>query len=155
MDRSVFRHAFPLRVRHYEVDWQGIVHNVNYFLYFELGRVEYLRAVGASLDLSNINSSTKVVLVRNEIDFRASARFDEELVVHTRISAIRNSSFVMEGLIEIRRDNRTVAENVATHVWLDPAADRPVPVPAEFRRLIEAFEGPACTIHWPESAGTP
>jgi acyl-CoA thioester hydrolase len=154
MDRLLFHHAQDLEVRHYEVDWQGIVHNVNYFLYFELGRVAFFRAMGASLDLNNINGSAKVVLVRNEIDLRAPARFDEALTVHTRIRSIRNSSFVMEGLIERRSDRAVIAENVATHVWLDPATNRPTRVPEEFRNRARTLEGPACDIQSQETLGT-
>jgi len=140
MNLAQFHHRMPLHVRHYEVDWQGIVHNVNYLLYFELGRVGYLKAVGAAVDLNSLNGPSKVVLVRNEIDYRSSARFDDELNVHTRIRKIGTTSFVMEGVIVRASDGIALAENVAYHVWLDPANDRPTPIPPEFRALVHAFE---------------
>ena len=149
MERLQFKHKISIRVRNYEVDWQGIVHNVNYLLYCEVGRIEYLKDRGTKVDLQSINGGSKVVLVRNEIDYKSSARFDEELHIYTRTSFIRNSSFAMESLIEKAGTGELVATNVAYHVWLDPATGSPVTIGNEFRRLIEAFEGIDCEIVWP------
>ncbi len=149
LERSKFKHEIILRVRNYEVDWQGIVHNGNYLLYCEIGRVEYLKHLGARIDLNTINHTSKVVLVRNEIDYKAPAYFDEELRVLTRISFIKNSSFAMEGIIERTAKDERIAENVAFHVWLDPNTNTPISVPDDFRRLVQSFEGNDCLIHWP------
>ncbi|HTP79872.1 MAG TPA: thioesterase family protein [Bacteroidota bacterium] len=135
-----------IRVRNYEVDWQGIVHNGNYLLYCEVGRVEYLKHIGAAVDLNSVNNESKVVLVRNEIDYRAPARFDELLNVYTRTAFIHDSSFMMEGILEDARTGRLIAENKAFHVWLDPASGRGKRVPENFRGLIRSFEGPNCEI---------
>jgi len=45
-DLSLFQHTIPVQVRNYEVDWQGIVHNAVYLLYFEIGRVDYFKHIG-------------------------------------------------------------------------------------------------------------
>jgi acyl-CoA thioester hydrolase len=134
------------------VDWQGIVHNGNYLLYCEVGRIEYLKSVGATVDMQSINGSSKVVLVRNEIDYKSSARFDDLLNVYTRTSFIRNTSFAMESLIELAGTGELIAANVAYHVWLDPATGTPVTIGNDFRKLIQAFEGPDCEIVWPSSS---
>jgi hypothetical protein len=42
-----------------------------------------------------------------------------------------------------------VARNVAYHVWLDPALDRPKTISDEFRKLVQKFEGKDCEITWP------
>lgn len=146
---SLFNHATPVRVRSYEVDWQGIVHNAVYLMYFEVGRVEYFRHVGAALDLGSVRGSNKVVLVRNEIDYRMPVTFDAALNVHTRISRIKNTSFWMEGVLELASTGAVVATNVAYHVWLDQHTDQPRDVGDEFRKLVEKFEGEHCSIHWP------
>ena len=63
--------------RSYEIDWQGIVHNAVYLHYFEVGRIEYLNTIGAKVDINTINLDSKVVLARNEIDYRNPARFGD------------------------------------------------------------------------------
>jgi acyl-CoA thioester hydrolase len=147
-NKELFRHAVDIRVRNYEVDWQGIVHNAVYLLYFEVGRVEYLKQVGAVLDLNNVRGHSKVVLVRNEIDYLSSLTFDEQLLVRTRISTIRNSSFLMEGMILRKDSGQPVSTNIAHHVWLDPATNSPLRVPDTFRKLVQAYEGANCSITW-------
>jgi acyl-CoA thioester hydrolase len=141
MEQNQFRHCMGLRIRHYEVDWQGIVHNVNYLLYFELGRVEYFLAIGFPFDLPGVNRDSKIVLVRNEIDYRTSATLNDALEVRTRVREIRNTSFIMEGLITRASDGQVVSVNVAYHVWLDPQTNRPQLVPEKFRAFVETYEG--------------
>ena len=146
MDRSLFKFSSQLRVRNYEVDWQGIVHNATYLLYFEVGRIEYLQHVGVKVDLNTIQQESKVVLVRNEINYKSPAKFGEALNIHTRISAIRNTSFVFEGFMEEAVNRRLVAENMAFHVWLDAKSDEPIRVNEDFRRIIKKFEGTALIL---------
>jgi acyl-CoA thioester hydrolase len=148
-DLSLFEHTTPVRVRNYEVDWQGIVHNAVYLLYFEIGRIEYFRQIGVDLELGTVKGNNKVVLVRNEIDYRMPVTFDAALSVHTRISRIKNTSFWMEGVLVLVSTGAIVATNVAYHVWLDQHTDRPRDVGDDFRKLVEQFEGERCTIHWP------
>jgi len=74
---------------------------MNYFKYFEKGRVEYRRNLGYGMLPSGIfNDGLKVVVVHNEIDYFAFAYLDELLNVYTRISWIKNSSFCFEQTIE-------------------------------------------------------
>ena len=151
MDKKLFSHSARLRVRNYEVDWQGIVHNANYLLYFEVGRIEYLRRVGVNVDLNAIRTDSRVVLVRNEIDYRSPASFNEELEVYSRVVYIKKTSFAFEGLIEAVSSGRVVAENVAVHVWLDGKSGEPLIVPDDFRAKIVRFEKNNVAIFQPPS----
>lgn len=146
---SLFRHKTEVRVRNYEVDWQGIVHNAVYLQYFEVGRVEYLRQRGTKLDLGSVRGKNKLVLVRNEIDYLMPLTFDSVVTVHTRISKIGNTSFWMEGILEVGSAGIIAATNVAYHVWLDYQTNKPKDVGDDFRKSIEQFEGDRCAIHWP------
>ncbi len=141
IDRSSFRHVIRIRVRNYEIDWQGIVHNAVYLHYFETGRVDYLEKLGLNLTITSIRNESHVVVARNEIDYESPARFGETLSVYTRVSSIGNTSFVFEGFIEDAATQRLVATNVSVHVWLEREGARPIRVPEEFRGLVRRFEG--------------
>ena len=149
MQKEQFKHVLQLRVRSYEVDWQGIVHNTNYLRFFEVGRIEYLKHIGATVDMKSIQGNGKVVLVRNEIDYASPAFFDDLLNIYTRTSLVKNTSFVIEGLMERENSGQVVSSNVAYHVWLDPETNRPRTIPDEFRKLVQNFEGEDCQIVWP------
>jgi acyl-CoA thioester hydrolase len=135
-----FRHTTRLRVRNFDVDWQGIVHNSIYLQYFETARIEYLRRIGHVPDLASINRGSRVVLARNEVDYIYPARFDNLLEIGTRISLVGTSSFIFEGIIQIRTTETLIAKNRAVHVWLHPQEGYPVPVPPRFIRSVERFE---------------
>ena len=141
MDKALFKFSTEIRVRNYEVDWQGIVHNANYLLYFEVGRLEYLKHIGVKIDMNTIQGDSMVVLVRNEIDYKKSALFDDVLKIYTRLSYIKNTSFAFEGIIENAKTGDLISENVAYHVWLDHATNKPKRVSDGFRKLVKAYEG--------------
>ena len=149
MDHSKFKHKTQIRVRNYEVDWQGIVHNANYLLYFEVGRVEYLKHIGVKIDLNTIRTDSKVVLVRNEIDYKSPIRFDDLITIHTRISYIKNTSFAFEGFIVDASTQRLISENIAVHVWINPRTGESVPVIDEFRKKVQHFEGDSLVLLGP------
>ena len=141
MDKKNYRHKVEIRVRNYEVDWQGIVHNAVYLQYFEVGRIEYLRALGMTVDLTSIQHEARIVLARNEVNYRSPAHFDEAMRIYSRIVYIRDSSFAFEGMIESASEGRLVAENLAVHVWLDARTGRPKSVPDDFRSMVQKYEG--------------
>jgi len=144
--RELFRHATTVQVRNYEIDWQGIVHNAIYLHYFETGRINYLQSLGINVDINAIQHDTRVVVARNEIDYRSPARFGDALTVFTRIAELGKTSFTFEGLIEEERTRRVVAENRSVHVWLDPVEHRPMDLPVFFVNRVMGFEGSNCTI---------
>ncbi len=74
MEQPHFKVKTQVRVRNYEVDWQGVVHNTTYLLYFEVGRMEYFRKLGLRINAETIQKENRVVLVRNEINYRSAAR---------------------------------------------------------------------------------
>jgi acyl-CoA thioester hydrolase len=139
-DTAKFSYRTDIRVRNFEVDWQGIVHNAVYLQYFETGRIEYLKHVGLRVDMEAIRNDSYVVVVRNEINYRSPAVFDEVLHVYTRMARIGRTSFVFEGYIVEAKSGRLIADNLAFHVWLDPATGRPTPVNDHFKRKIREFE---------------
>ncbi len=151
MNSADFRFYTDERVRNYEVDWQGIVHNAIYLHYFETSRIDYLHHIGVTVNIDSIQKEGKVVLVRNEVNYKNPARYGDAMKVYTRISAIKNTSFVFEGMLIRKGDNLLLAENVAYHVWISPETSRPIPVPEAFRKTVRSFEGPSVQIAQPPS----
>ena len=143
MTRGISRFKFrsQVRVRNYEVDWQGIVHNANYLLYFEVGRIEYLKSLGIRISVDTIRNHSRVVLVRNELNYKEPAHFDDLLNVFTRVMYIRDTSFAFEGVLQDARTKRIIGDNIAVHVWIDPRTGRPVTVNPRFRSIIKKYEG--------------
>lgn len=75
---------YVVRVRFCETDLMGIVHHGSYLSYFEAGRVEYMHRRGVEyLEWAKQGLHLRVVEAR--VRYRRTARFDERLVVETRL----------------------------------------------------------------------
>ncbi|MFM8286870.1 MAG: acyl-CoA thioesterase [Planctomycetaceae bacterium] len=80
-------HELEIRVRYNETDSMGFLHHAQYFVYFELGRTELLRARGGNYrDIEA--AGLFMVVVQLECRFRKSARYDELLTLQTTLEKI-------------------------------------------------------------------
>ncbi len=140
MNLSDFNHVTQVRVRTFEVDSQGIVHNINYLKYFEIGRVEYRRNFGYNILPTGIfNDGLKVVVVRNEIDYRSPAFTDDLLNIYTRISWIKNSSFCFEQVILNSDSGKIICDGKGILVNIN-SNNQPENLHHKFKEEIKLFE---------------
>ncbi len=135
-----FNFSTEIRVRLPETDAFGIVFHANFFTYFDVARVDYLRNLHALECISPENGRLNV-LVHANAAFRSPARFDDILVVHARISKFGRTSFTFEFLTFHKQENRVVADGSTVICVLDPDTWKPIPVPEDFREMIRNFEG--------------
>lgn len=138
--KSDFTHSTQLRVRTFEVDSQGIVHNAVYLQYFEIGRVEYRRQFGYNINENGIfNDGIKVVVVNNTLNYRSPAYLDDLLNVYTRVKWIKNSSFCFEHIIENTGNNVILCDGTGILVNLNDK-NLPEPLADKFINEINSFE---------------
>ena len=121
-------------IRPYDVDVAGIVSNIVYVRWLEDLRMELLRQHHQMRDL--IGRDLMPVIVRTEIDYRASLRFHDECTGHMRVAAIGRTSATMRAIFRNQKGN-TVAEATQISVFVDPHTGKPVPLPDEVRILVE------------------
>ena len=76
---------YVVRVRFCETDLMGIVHHGSYLSYFEAGRVEYMHRRGVEY-LEWAKQGLHLPVVEAQVRYRKTARFDERLVVETRLA---------------------------------------------------------------------
>jgi acyl-CoA thioester hydrolase len=131
--RTQFTFSHPLRVRWAECDAQGIVFNVNYFLYFDVGMTEYMRALGFEGD-----SQVEFFTVHAEADYRAPAKFDDEIVVAIRCVRIGETSMTLKAAIF--RGDKILTEGALTYVHADVETQKKSLMPAAFVERILDFE---------------
>ena len=130
---SDFTFFHPLRVRWAECDAQGIVFNVNYFNYFDIGIWEYTRALGYRRD-----NAPEFVTVKAQADYRGSARFDDEIAVAVRCARLGTKSAVMA--FAIFRDDELLTEGEMTYVAVARGTTQTCPLEEDYVARILAFE---------------
>src|SRR6516225_8556288 len=80
-----------LRVRYAETDQMGVVYHSNYMVWFEVGRVEMLRQLGFSYHNMEKLDDTHIAVVDVRCRYKAPARYDDVIVVRTRLIHVPDS----------------------------------------------------------------
>ncbi|MCK0159832.1 acyl-CoA thioesterase [Allomuricauda sp. F6463D] len=78
--------SYSFRVRYAETDQMGVVYHGNYTQYFEMGRVEWLRAMGITYK-SMEDNGIMLPVISLHIDYKKSALYDDLLTVHTHLKS--------------------------------------------------------------------
>lgn len=131
--KNFFSLLHPLRVRWAECDAQGIVFNVNYFLYFDVAMTEWLRALGLQGEMT-----MDFFTVRAEADYKASARFDEMLEIGARCARLGRTSMTIEAAIF--RGDELLTTGRLVYVHADAKTQEKSPLPEDFIARVLAFE---------------
>ena len=78
-----------VRVRYAETDQMGVVYHANYLMWFEVGRVEFIRQLGLDYKQMEQEEGCGIAVVDVPARYRVPARYDDELVIGTRLLAAR------------------------------------------------------------------
>ena len=94
----------------------GVVYHANYLVWFEIGRVEFMRAHGLSYREMEIEEGCMIAVVEVTARYRAPARYDEELVVETRLMSARGSLIRFGYRVLREADDTLLCEGETLHV---------------------------------------
>jgi acyl-CoA thioester hydrolase len=103
-------HEMQLRVRYNETDPMGFVHHSNYLMYFEIARTEMFRASGGNYREME-QQGLRVVVARAQCTYRRPARYDDVLVIRTKITRVTPAK--IEHTYLVTRDGESLAEGQA------------------------------------------
>ena len=123
------------RVRYVETDQMGMVYHANYYIYFEIGRVELIRQRGiAYRDMEKIDDRY-IVVAESHCRYIRPARYDDLLRIRTCIaeSRTRTIRFAYELLNDETRELLATGETL--HVICDRAG-RPRALPEKYRQIF-------------------
>jgi acyl-CoA thioester hydrolase len=120
-----------VRVRYAETDQMGIVYHANYFVWFEVGRVELLRQLGFSYRDMEEQDGCGIAVIDARCRFKAPARYDDEIIVRTRLRLLRESLIQFEYDVLRADDETLLAEGDTTHIVVDRQMKR-TPLPEKY-----------------------
>ena len=133
-------HDATVRVRYAETDQMGVVYHSNYLIWFEIGRVELMRALGFEYQKMETEDDCYIVVAEASCRYLLPARYDELLRIRTRISQAGNR--IVKYSYELLRDsdNHLLATGATTHVICGrdgKAKQLPEKYRTKFRALAE------------------
>ena len=132
-----FRFSTDVRVRFAETDAQGVVHNSNYLVWFEIARVAYLEAFAGGYPAFRETGLESFVL-ESHVRYLLPAHFDERLRIHARVGELRGARFRFD--YEVRRADDLVADGWTSHACVDARTLRPTRIPEALAAAIATAE---------------
>jgi acyl-CoA thioester hydrolase len=123
-----------VRVRYAETDRMGVVYYANYFVWFEVGRTEWLRDTGWSYREMEVEG-VALPVIEAHCEYRQSARYDDEIEIVTRATGLTPVRIRFDYEVVRARDQAVVAAGHMVHAALDPNG-RPCRLPDRVRRLL-------------------
>ncbi len=128
-------HETSFHVRYAETDQMGLVHHTAYFVWFEEGRSDYMRARGASYrDFERDGFFLPVVDCGAR--FVAPARYDRRVTVRTWVSELKSRSLTFEYEVIDAETGTVLATGFTRHLCTDREG-RPRRIPEAWRAKLE------------------
>jgi len=131
---------YTLRTRYAETDQMGVVYYGNYPQYLELGRVEWLRAIGLTYKEMEAEGIMMPV-VSLQIQYKKPALYDELITIRTKLKDLPSTKIEFD--YEILNEKGELLSTANTIlVFVDAKTFRPVRCPEKVLGLIRgAREG--------------
>lgn len=105
-----------VRVRYAETDQMGVVYHANYLVWFEIGRVEFIRQLGLDYKSMEEEEGCGIAVVDARLRYKLPARYDDELVVQTQLVAARGPVIRFGYKIVRAADGVLLCEGETVHV---------------------------------------
>ncbi len=108
-----------LRVRYAETDQMGVVYHSNHLIWFEVGRVEFMRELGFSYRDLERDDGRFIAVAEVNCRYRAPVYYDEEVIVRTWLRTVRESVVVFDYELVRAENTALLAEGETTHIVTD------------------------------------
>ncbi|AXC09810.1 4-hydroxybenzoyl-CoA thioesterase family active site [Acidisarcina polymorpha] len=137
-----------VRVRYAETDQMGVVYYANYLVWFEIGRVEFLRQLGFDYKQMEVADDCMLPVVEAICRYKAPAQYDDLIVIETRVTAMRTS--MLKFSYEVYRAEtidgtpvagKLLASGETSHVIVGYGMQKTV-LPEKYASVIRATLGP-------------
>ncbi len=112
----------------------GVVYYSKFFVWMEVGRINLLRDLGLSYD-DWAKRGFHIPVVQAHADYKASARFDDEILVNSRVAHLSSRSVRFENEIYKIPEMTLLCAGHTVHALVDRSG-RAVPFPDDVRERL-------------------
>lgn len=133
-----------VRVRYAETDQMGLVYYANYYIYFEIGRVEHMRQLGVAYKEMEIQDDSFIVVAESKCRYLRPARYDDLLCIRTRVAEARRRTIRFAYEIANGTSDTLLATGETMHVVCD-SQGRPKALPDKYRQYFPLTGTPSQT----------
>ena len=138
MMKLFFIQTTSLRVRYGETDQMGYCYYGNYAQYFEVGRVEALRAFGMSYKAME-ESGVMLPVLDFSVKYFAPAYYDDLLLITTKIVGLKGPRLYFEYEIQ-NESGKVISSATTTLVFVSKENMKPTSPPEDFVELMRKHQ---------------
>jgi acyl-CoA thioester hydrolase len=136
---------YYLRVRYIECDAQKVVFNSRYSEYVDVSINEFLRAAGILPEFAD--GTLDFQLVKQTVEWKAPARFDQVLELSIAARHLGTTSFTIATDFRIAGDERVIVTAETVYVLVDAKTLTKMPLPPHVRAALQAGAAGRTTDH--------
>jgi acyl-CoA thioester hydrolase len=135
-----------IRVRYAETDQMGVVYHANYLIWFEVGRVDFIRDMGLDYKAMEKEDNAMIAVIEVSARYKAPARYDDEILVRTSLAGVRGTIVrfrysILRAASE-KSDEQLLCEGETTHIVVDrdmKKREMPQHYADRFRTLLQGL----------------
>lgn len=128
-------HTVRFRVRFAETDAMQVVYYAEYFVWFEVARTELFREIGMPYTVISRKRGYHTPVVQAHADYKAPARYDDEVAVRVLMTKIGKSSLRLDYEVTRMPDKVLLCTGHTVHVLIGEDG-KPKEIPADMRKKL-------------------
>ena len=127
----------PVRIYFEDTDSGGVVYHSNYLKFMERARTEWLRSVGIDQHYLKQHDHIMFVVHRIDIQYKLPARFNDDLIVKSKLKDIGSSKIEFRQMIY--RENEMLIDASVDIACIDSEKFKPVRIPSTIKEIMESL----------------
>ena len=136
LKRSDFKIFWETRVRYYELDPQGIMHNANYLSYYDQAVVEYYRALDFDYEKELEETNKDFHTVQVIVQYNKPLYFDDEIQIGLRIKEVGNTSMTWLMGLFMKNSDELASSSEIVHVYTDMKTGKPTTITENLKKKL-------------------
>jgi acyl-CoA thioester hydrolase len=133
----MYSNQINTRVRYAETDQMGVVYYGNYPQFFEIGRVEALRALGISYKEME-KKGIMLPVLKLEVKYLAPATYDDLILIQTEIHEMPKARITFQHKIK-SEEGKLLTLGMVQLVFVDVTSRKPILCPSFMSDALAPF----------------
>ncbi|MBO5589377.1 MAG: acyl-CoA thioesterase, partial [Anaerovibrio sp.] len=126
------------KVNFYDTDAMAVVHHSNYIRWFEIGRVEFLREAGITLN-QLMDDGYVFPITEVSAKYVNSAKFDDELIIETTPEALTKAKMAFTYRILRASDDTLLVTGRTQNVFTSMDTGKIIRLPETYYNKLKAM----------------
>ena len=134
--KSDFTVFWETRIRYYELDPQGIMHNANYLAFYDQAVVEYFRDLDYDYEKEIEETNKDFHTVQVIVQYNKPLYFDEEIEIGLKIKDVGNTSMTWIMAMFIKGTGELASASEIVHVYTDMKTSKPTTITDDLKKKL-------------------